>query len=92
MKFSIAVVIQKIGVGECRRTEILFFEQIDLVKQKNVTQSMSHRGTSSDNALISSNTRVIDIVEKYIYFWNNNRILAKLEYLSPVDYRLTRLN
>lgn len=82
----------KIGVGECRRMEILSFEQIDLVKQKNVTQSMPHKGTPSDNALISSNTRVIDIVEKYIYFWNNNRILAKLGYLSPVDSRLTRLN
>lgn len=83
----------------------------DLVKQKNVIQSMSRKGTPSDNAPIesfhaslksetfyiteepiSSNTRVIDIVEKYIYFWNNNRILAKLGYLSPVDYRLTTLN
>ncbi|MFK4568559.1 IS3 family transposase [Enterococcus sp. UD-01] len=83
----------------------------DLVKQKNVIQSMSRKGTPSDNAPIESfhsslksetfyiakepigsNTRVIDIVEKYIYFWNNNRILAKLGYLSPVDYRLTRSN
>lgn len=83
----------------------------DLVKQKNVTQSMSRKGTPSDNAPIESfhsslksetfyitkepigsNTRVIDIVEKYIYFWNNNRILAKLGYLSPVDYQLTRSN
>ncbi|MBC1472530.1 IS3 family transposase, partial [Listeria seeligeri] len=23
----------------------------------------------------------------YIYFWNNQRILAKLGYLSPIDYR-----
>ncbi|MBT0132078.1 IS3 family transposase, partial [Listeria seeligeri] len=22
-----------------------------------------------------------------IYFWNNQRILAKLGYLSPIDYR-----
>lgn len=83
----------------------------DLVKQKNVIQSMSRKGTPSDNAPIesfhsslksetfyttkepiSSNTRVIDIVEKYIYFWNNNRILSKLGYLSPVDYRLSRSN
>lgn len=81
----------------------------DLVKQKNVIQSMSRKGTPSDNAPIesfhsslksetfytlkepiSSNTRVIDIVEKYIYFWNNNRILAKLGYLSPNEYRLAR--
>lgn len=42
---------------------------------------------------IGSNIRVNDdIVEKYIYFWNNNRILAKLGYLSPVGYRLTRSN
>ncbi|MGX7147851.1 IS3 family transposase [Enterococcus thailandicus] len=27
-----------------------------------------------------------------MYFWNNNRILAKLGYLSPVDYRLSRSN
>ncbi|MDU6524848.1 MAG: IS3 family transposase [Enterococcus sp.] len=77
------------------------------VKQKNVIQSMSRKGTPSDNAPIESfhaslksetfyiskepvgsNTRVIDIVENYIYFWNHNRILAKLGYLSPVDYRL----
>ncbi|MBO0449717.1 IS3 family transposase [Enterococcus sp. MJM12] len=82
-------------------------EFCELVKQKNVIQSMSRKGTPSDNAPIesfhsslksetfyintepiSSNTRVIDIVENYIYFWNNQRILAKLDYLSPVDYRI----
>ncbi|MFC4771825.1 IS3 family transposase [Enterococcus hermanniensis] len=81
----------------------------DLVKQKNVIQSMSRKGTPSDNAPIESfhsslksetfyitkepirsNTKVIDIVEKCIYFWNNNRILAKLGYLSPNEYRLAR--
>lgn len=81
------------------------------VKQKNVIQSMSRKGTPSDNAPIESfhaslksetfyiskepigsNTRVIDIVEKYIYFWNHNRILSKLGYLSPVEYRSARLN
>ncbi|MBC1752035.1 IS3 family transposase [Listeria seeligeri] len=36
---------------------------------------------------IGSNNIVIDIVENYIYFWNNQRILAKLGYLSPIDYR-----
>ncbi|TFI66230.1 hypothetical protein CKN82_12060 [Carnobacterium divergens] len=30
---------------------------------------------------------VIDIVENYITFWNNKRILTKLGHLSPVDYR-----
>ncbi|MBS7576784.1 IS3 family transposase, partial [Enterococcus sp. MMGLQ5-2] len=27
-----------------------------------------------------------------IYFWNHNRILSKLGYLSPVEYRSARLN
>lgn len=36
---------------------------------------------------IGSNNIVIDIVENYIYFWNNQRILAKLVYFSPIDYR-----
>lgn len=83
----------------------------DLIKQKGVTQSMSRKGTPSDNAPIESfhaslksetfyilkepigsNDRVIDIVEKYIYFWNNYRILAKLGYYSPIDYRLQATN
>jgi len=36
---------------------------------------------------IGSNNIVIDIVENYITFWNNKRILTKLGHLSPVDYR-----
>ncbi|WP_390895378.1 IS3 family transposase [Listeria immobilis] len=36
---------------------------------------------------MGSNNIVIDIVENYIYFWNNQRILVKLGYLSPIDYR-----
>lgn len=39
-----------------------------------------------------SNDRVNDIVEKYIYFWNNQRILAKLGYYSPIDYRFQATN
>ena len=35
----------------------------------------------------SSNHIVIDIVEKYIKNYNNNRIQQKLGYLSPVKYR-----
>ncbi|WP_376716839.1 IS3 family transposase [Enterococcus devriesei] len=35
-----------------------------------------------------SNGRVIDIVENYIHFWNNPRILAKLDYYFPIDYRI----
>ncbi|QPJ27543.1 IS3 family transposase [Listeria seeligeri] len=36
---------------------------------------------------IGSNNIVINMVENYIYFWNNQRILTKLGYLSPIDYR-----
>ncbi|SBO17124.1 IS3 family transposase [Carnobacterium divergens] len=36
---------------------------------------------------IGSNNIVIDIVENYITFWNNKRVLTKLGHLSPVDYR-----
>lgn len=83
----------------------------ELVKQKNVIQSMSRKGTPSDNAPIESfpsslksetfyiskepigsNNRVIEFVENYIYFWNNQRILAKLGYNSPIDYRMKGTN
>ncbi|UEX89072.1 IS3 family transposase [Staphylococcus ratti] len=37
--------------------------------------------------LNSSNHIIIDIVEKYIKNYNNNRIQQKLGYLSPVKYR-----
>ena len=40
-----------------------------------------------NNQLNSSNHIVIDIVEKYIKNYNNNRIQQKLGYLSPVKYR-----
>lgn len=40
-----------------------------------------------NNKLNSSNHIVIDIVEKYIKNYNNNRIQQKLGYLSPVKYR-----
>ncbi|MCI2861497.1 IS3 family transposase [Staphylococcus hominis] len=40
-----------------------------------------------NNELNSPNHIVIDIVEKYIKNYNNNRIQQKLGYLSPVKYR-----
>ncbi len=40
-----------------------------------------------NNQLNSPNHIVIDIVEKYIKNYNNNRIQQKLGYLSPVKYR-----
>ncbi|MCC3698945.1 IS3 family transposase [Staphylococcus epidermidis] len=40
-----------------------------------------------NNELNRSNHIVIDIVEKYIKNYNNNRIQQKLGYLSPVKYR-----
>ncbi|MCG1299059.1 IS3 family transposase [Staphylococcus epidermidis] len=40
-----------------------------------------------NNELNRSNNIVIDIVEKYIKNYNNNRIQQKLGYLSPVKYR-----
>ena len=40
-----------------------------------------------NNQLNNSNHIVIDIVEKYIKNYNNNRIQQKLGYLSPVKYR-----
>ena len=40
-----------------------------------------------NNQLNRSNHIVIDIVEKYIKNYNNNRIQQKLGYLSPVKYR-----
>ncbi|WP_164508325.1 IS3 family transposase [Companilactobacillus kedongensis] len=39
------------------------------------------------NEPISSNTIVIEMVEEYIKFWNEERILKKLGYQSPVEYR-----
>ncbi|KAA9309805.1 IS3 family transposase, partial [Staphylococcus epidermidis] len=40
-----------------------------------------------NNELNRSNHIVIDIVEKYIKNYNNNRIQQKLGYLYPVKYR-----
>lgn len=37
---------------------------------------------------ISSNNKVIDIVENYICFGNNQQSLAKLGYYAPIEYRM----
>ncbi|MFD1417785.1 IS3 family transposase [Companilactobacillus keshanensis] len=36
---------------------------------------------------MSSNSIVIEIIEEYIKFWNEERIFEKLGYQSPVEYR-----
>ncbi len=42
-----------------------------------------------NNEPIGSNSIVIEMVDEYIQFWNNERILQKLGYQSPVEYRLS---
>ncbi|WP_048781683.1 IS3 family transposase, partial [Streptococcus sp. 263_SSPC] len=37
--------------------------------------------------VITSSSIVIQIVENYIKYYNENRIQQKLDYLSPVEYR-----
>lgn len=36
--------------------------------------------------------QVTEIVEKHLYFWNNQRVLAKLGYYSPIEYRIKTTN
>ncbi len=58
------------------------------VKEKGITMSMSRKGTPADNSRIetfyldgiqrTTNALVIQIVEDYIDYYNNNRIQTKL--------------
>ncbi|MGE7128440.1 IS3 family transposase, partial [Staphylococcus hominis] len=58
----------------------------------NLTRTLTEYSLKSEtfyinNQLNNSNHIVIDIVEKYIKNYNNNRIQQKLDYLFPVKYR-----
>ncbi|WP_316397397.1 IS3 family transposase [Metabacillus litoralis] len=75
------------------------------VKEKNIIQSMSHKGVCYDNVQIESffshlkeeafysqdcaatNSKIIEIVEEYIYYYNNERIQIKLNNQPPIKYR-----
>ncbi|WP_316397485.1 IS3 family transposase [Metabacillus litoralis] len=75
------------------------------VKEKNIIQSMSHKGVCYDNVQIESffshlkegafysqdcvatNSKIIETVEEYIYYYNNERIQIKLNSQSPIKYR-----
>jgi putative transposase len=77
----------------------------ELLKEKNIIQSMSHVGVCYDNVLIESffshfkteafysqdfnatNEQIIEIVEEYIYYYNNERLQLKLNKLPPIKYR-----
>jgi transposase InsO family protein len=74
------------------------------VKEKNIIQSMSHKGVCYDNVQIESffshmkteafysqdftatNSKIIEIVEEYIYYYNNERLQIKLNNQPPIRY------
>lgn len=75
------------------------------IKEKNIIQSMSHKGVCYDNVQIesffshlkaeafysqdyvASNSKIIETVEEYIYYYNNERIQLILNNLPPIKYR-----
>lgn len=75
------------------------------VEEKNIIQSMSHKGVCYDNVQIESffshlkeeafysqdyvatNSKIIETVEEYIYYYNNERIQIKLNNQPPIKYR-----
>ena len=67
------------------------------VKEKGIIMSMSRKGTPADSSPIemfyldnnyrTTNSRVIQIVEEYIDYYNNIRIKTKLNNQSPVQFR-----
>jgi transposase InsO family protein len=77
----------------------------ELVKEKNIIQSMSQLGVCYDNVLIESffshlkteafysqdfiatNEQIIEIVEEYVYYYNNERLQLKLNKLPQIKYR-----
>ena len=75
-----------------------------LLKEHNITQSMSRKGNCMDNGAMEnffgrlkvemfygekfeSIDDFIDELEKYIYYYNNERISLKLKGMSPIEYR-----
>jgi putative transposase len=78
---------------------------IKILKENNITQSMSRKGNCLDNSVMEnffghlkselfylqkfdSMEHFVKELEEYIDYWNNRRIKAKLNGLSPVQYRL----
>jgi len=79
-----------------------------VLKEKNITQSMSRKGNCYDNAVMENFFGILkseflymqefESIEhfkqelaKYIDYYNNKRIKAKLKGLSPVQYRTQTL-
>lgn len=76
-----------------------------ILKQNNIFQSMSRKGTCLDNSPMENFFGIMKqemyygkvyrsfkdlevAIRKYIHYYNNKRIKQKLNWLSPVDYRI----
>ncbi|WP_412676385.1 IS3 family transposase, partial [Bacillus licheniformis] len=49
--------------------------------------SLKSEGFNAQSRASISNSKVVQIVNQYMYRYNHVRIQAKLNYLSPLEYR-----
>lgn len=82
---------------------------INLLKQNNITQSISAKGSSVDNVPIESffstlkseciyliknlkYAQIENVIDKFIYYYNNERLQEKIKELTPLEFREFTLN
>lgn len=71
------------------------------LKEATIFQNMYHKGNCYDNWLLRqkmycgityySFEELKEAIEKYIVYYNKNRIKEKLSWMSPIEYRLPTL-
>ncbi|MBT2687708.1 IS3 family transposase, partial [Bacillus sp. ISL-47] len=49
--------------------------------------SLKSEGLKDQKRSSLSHCKLVDIVNQYMYYYNEIRIQAKLNYLSPIEYR-----
>lgn len=82
---------------------------INLLKQNNITQSISAKGSSVDNVPIESffstlkseciyliknlkYAQIENVIDKFIYYYNNERLQEKIKEFTPLEFREFTLN
>lgn len=82
---------------------------INLLKEKNIIQSISAKGSSVDNVPIESffstlkseciyliknlkYAQIENVIDKFIYYYNNERLQEKIKELTPLEFREFTLN
>ena len=82
---------------------------IKLLRNNNITQSISYKGSSVDNVPIESffsclkseciylkeklyKDEIEEIIDNFIYYYNNERLQEKIKELTPIEYRSLALS